>query len=87
MEKSNSSAYEWTYEYYYDYLDPVAVDASKLKYNRYSIVIIFWITMAAFIGLLFLILSSISGTKQLPRHQSGRRKPRRERNSSSKTVV
>lgn len=35
MEKStNSSAYVLTYEYYYDYLDPVAVDASKLKYNR-----------------------------------------------------
>lgn len=35
MEKStNSSAYVLTYEYYYDYLDPVAVDASKLVYNR-----------------------------------------------------
>ncbi|KAI5625673.1 hypothetical protein C0J50_14887 [Silurus asotus] len=68
MEKStNTSAYKWTYEYYYDYIDPVTVDASKLKYNRYSIVIIFWIAMAAFIGLLFLILSSISGTKCLPR--------------------
>ncbi|KAG7321821.1 hypothetical protein KOW79_014679 [Hemibagrus wyckioides] len=88
MEKStNSSAYVLTYEYYYDYLDPVAVDASKLKYNRYLIVIIFWIAMAAFIGLLFLILSNISGTKHLPGHQSGRRKPRRERSSSSKPVV
>ncbi|XP_047017428.1 melanocortin-2 receptor accessory protein-like [Ictalurus punctatus] len=87
MEKStNSSAYELTYEYYYDYIDPVAVDASKLNYNRYCIVIIFWIAMAAFIGLLFLILSSISGTKHLPRHQSSKRKPRRERRSSSKPV-
>lgn len=35
MEKSsNSSAYTWMYEYYYDYVDPVAVDASTLKYNR-----------------------------------------------------
>lgn len=40
MEKStNSSAYELTYDYYYDYLDPVAVDASKLKYNRCEFVL------------------------------------------------
>lgn len=25
-------SYEW--EYYYDYLDPVIVDESKLKYNK-----------------------------------------------------
>ncbi|XP_062873427.1 melanocortin-2 receptor accessory protein-like [Trichomycterus rosablanca] len=88
MEKSNnSSAYKWTYEYYYDYVDPVAVDASTLKYNRYSIVIIFWIAMAAFIGILFLVLSSISGAKHLPRHRSIRRNPRRERCSSSKPIV
>lgn len=31
---TNSSEYTWSYEYYYDYLDPVPVDASKLKYNR-----------------------------------------------------
>lgn len=40
MEKStNSSAYEWGYEYYYGYVDPVAVDASKLKYNRCEFVL------------------------------------------------
>lgn len=33
MENSTSAArYEW--EYYYDYLDPVIVDESKLKYNK-----------------------------------------------------
>lgn len=31
---TNSTGYIWTYEYYYDYLDPVPVDASKLKYNK-----------------------------------------------------
>uniref|UniRef100_A0A8B9GQE1 Melanocortin 2 receptor accessory protein n=1 Tax=Astyanax mexicanus TaxID=7994 RepID=A0A8B9GQE1_ASTMX len=63
MEKpSNSSAYEMTYEYYYDYMDPVMVNARSLRYNRYSIVIIFWIIMAAFIGLFFLILTNISRT-------------------------
>lgn len=33
MENSTSAVpYEW--EYYYDYLDPVFVDESKLKYNK-----------------------------------------------------
>lgn len=33
MENStNTFAYEW--EYYYDYVDPVTVDESKLKYNK-----------------------------------------------------
>ena len=33
MENSNNTiAYEW--EYYYDYVDPVTVDESKLKYNK-----------------------------------------------------
>ena len=33
MENSTSALpYEW--EYYYDYLDPVIVDESKLKYNK-----------------------------------------------------
>uniref|UniRef100_A0A8C1DMF4 Melanocortin 2 receptor accessory protein n=1 Tax=Cyprinus carpio TaxID=7962 RepID=A0A8C1DMF4_CYPCA len=51
------SEYVWDYEYYYDYIDPVSVNASTLKYNRYSIVIIFWIILAAFIGFFFLILN------------------------------
>uniref|UniRef100_A0A8C5FXA9 Melanocortin 2 receptor accessory protein n=1 Tax=Gadus morhua TaxID=8049 RepID=A0A8C5FXA9_GADMO len=61
MENStNEKQYRWEYEYYYDYLDAVIVDESKLKYNKYSIVIIFWITMAAFVGFLFLILTLMS---------------------------
>lgn len=33
MENSTSALhYEW--EYYYDYLDPVIVNESKLKYNK-----------------------------------------------------
>lgn len=33
MENSTSAVpYEW--EYYYDYIDPVIVDESKLKYNK-----------------------------------------------------
>uniref|UniRef100_A0A672KUA5 Melanocortin 2 receptor accessory protein n=1 Tax=Sinocyclocheilus grahami TaxID=75366 RepID=A0A672KUA5_SINGR len=62
-----SSEYVWDYEYYYDYIDPVSVNATTLKYNRYSIVIIFWIILAAFIGFFFLILSLISHSRQLPR--------------------
>ncbi|XP_026138639.1 melanocortin-2 receptor accessory protein [Carassius auratus] len=63
----SSSEYVWDYEYYYDYIDPVSVNASALKYNRYSVVIIFWIILAAFIGFFFLILSLISHSRQLPR--------------------
>ncbi|XP_070685443.1 melanocortin-2 receptor accessory protein [Pempheris klunzingeri] len=70
MENSTSAApYEW--EYYYDYLDPVIVEASKLEYNKYSIVIIFWIIMAAFVGFLFLSLKLMSFSGNLPRsHRS-----------------
>lgn len=31
---TKSSEYVWDYEYYYDYIDPVSVNASTLKYNR-----------------------------------------------------
>uniref|UniRef100_A0A3Q3GZT2 Melanocortin 2 receptor accessory protein n=1 Tax=Labrus bergylta TaxID=56723 RepID=A0A3Q3GZT2_9LABR len=59
MENSTSAVtYEW--EYYDDYLDPVVVDQNKLKYNKYSIVIIFWIVLAAFVGFLFLSLNIMS---------------------------
>ncbi|XP_042270492.1 melanocortin-2 receptor accessory protein-like [Thunnus maccoyii] len=66
MENSTSALpYEW--EYYYDYLDPVIVDESKLKYNKYSIVIIFWIILAAFVGFLFLSLNLMSRSGNLTR--------------------
>ncbi|XP_072547961.1 melanocortin-2 receptor accessory protein [Salminus brasiliensis] len=93
MERStNSSVSEMTYEYYYDYLDPVVVNARSLRYNRYSIVIIFWIIMAAFIGLFFLILTNISRTGFQIRHPSITRKGslllrKKERCPSSKPLV
>ncbi|TKS80798.1 Melanocortin-2 receptor accessory protein 2A [Collichthys lucidus] len=62
----NSTSQEW--EYYYDYLDPVIVDESQLKYNKYSIVIIFWILLAAFVGFLFLCLNLMSRSENLPRN-------------------
>ncbi|CAK6968908.1 melanocortin-2 receptor accessory protein-like [Scomber scombrus] len=65
MENSTSAlSYEW--EYYYDYIDPVIVDESKLKYNKYSVVIIFWIILAAFVGFLFLSLNLMSRSGNLP---------------------
>lgn len=68
MENSTSTApYEW--EYYYYYLDLEIVDESKLKYNKYSIVIIFWIILAAFVGFLFLSLNLMSYSGNLPRSQ------------------
>ncbi|XP_070399943.1 melanocortin-2 receptor accessory protein [Nothobranchius furzeri] len=81
---SSDTSYEW--EYYYDYIDPVAVDASQLKYNKCklftpfigcnclplldpslpdSIVIILWVTLAAFLGFLFLTLNLMSLTGKL----------------------
>ncbi|MFT7818488.1 melanocortin-2 receptor accessory protein, partial [Arapaima gigas] len=63
---TNSSDYEWKYEYFYDYLEPVIVDETKLKFNKHSIVIIFWIGMAAFVIFLFLILMRLSR----PGHQA-----------------
>uniref|UniRef100_A0A667XUB2 Melanocortin 2 receptor accessory protein n=1 Tax=Myripristis murdjan TaxID=586833 RepID=A0A667XUB2_9TELE len=66
--------YVWDYEYYYDYLDPVIVDESKLKYNKYSIVIIFWIVLAAFVGFLFFILTQMSRRGNLLRSHSSQSK-------------
>ncbi|KAK5868905.1 hypothetical protein PBY51_009880 [Eleginops maclovinus] len=66
MENSTSAVpYEW--EYYYDYIDPTIVDESKLKYNKYLIVIIFWIILAAFMGFLFLSLNLMSRNGNFPR--------------------
>lgn len=89
---TNAVPYEW--EYYYDYLDPVIVDESKLKYNKCksfffiiccifilccmklklilcspsdSIVIVFWIVLAAFVGFLFVTLNLMSRSGNLPR--------------------
>ncbi|KAG7455581.1 melanocortin-2 receptor accessory protein [Solea senegalensis] len=74
MENSNSTvSYEW--EYYYDYIDPVIVDESKLKYNKYTIVIIFWICLAAFVGFLFLFLNLMSSSGNIQRSKiKGRRR-------------
>lgn len=64
---TSAVSYEW--EYYYDYVDPLTVDASKLKYNKYSIVIIFWIILAAFVGFLFLSLNLMSQSGNFLRSQ------------------
>ncbi|KAL3057635.1 hypothetical protein OYC64_007985 [Pagothenia borchgrevinki] len=70
MENSTTAVpFEW--EYYYDYIDLSIVDESKLKYNKYSIVIIFWIILAAFMGFLFLSLNLMSHSGNLQRrHRS-----------------
>nr|XP_060626415.1 melanocortin-2 receptor accessory protein [Anolis sagrei ordinatus] len=58
--RTNISDYIWSYEYYMDYLDPIPVDASKLKANRHSIIIAFWIGLASFVAFLFFILFYMS---------------------------
>ncbi|XP_068507417.1 melanocortin-2 receptor accessory protein [Syngnathus scovelli] len=80
MDNSTSAPFDG-WEYYYDYVDPVIVDQSKLKYNKYSIVIAFWITLAAFVGVLFLTLNLMSGSGHLP--WRCRRRSRRRNTSSS----
>ncbi|XP_027854831.1 melanocortin-2 receptor accessory protein [Xiphophorus couchianus] len=62
---TSAPLYEW--EYYLDYLDPVFVDESQLKYHKYSIVIILWVSLAAFVGFLFLILNLMSLSVKLPK--------------------
>ncbi|XP_012665125.1 melanocortin-2 receptor accessory protein [Otolemur garnettii] len=70
---TNISAPYNSYEYYMDYLDLIPVDEKKLKAPKYSIVIVFWVSLAAFVLLLFLILlyMSWSGSPQMrsgPQH-------------------
>ncbi|XP_014875167.1 melanocortin-2 receptor accessory protein [Poecilia latipinna] len=62
---TSAPLYEW--EYYLDYLDPVFVDESQLKYHKYSIVIILWVSLATFVGFLFLILNLMSLSVELPK--------------------
>ncbi|XP_014108966.1 PREDICTED: melanocortin-2 receptor accessory protein [Pseudopodoces humilis] len=64
--RTNSSEYFWSYEYYWDYIDPIPVDGSKLKVNKYSIVIAFWVGLAAFVTFLFLILLGMSCSGSTP---------------------
>uniref|UniRef100_A0A8C3QTS9 Melanocortin-2 receptor accessory protein n=1 Tax=Cyanoderma ruficeps TaxID=181631 RepID=A0A8C3QTS9_9PASS len=64
--RTNSSEYFWSYEYYWDYIDPIPVDGSKLEVNKYSIVIAFWVGLAAFVMFLFLILLCMSCSGSTP---------------------
>ncbi|XP_023561352.1 melanocortin-2 receptor accessory protein [Octodon degus] len=78
--RTNTSAPYYSYEYYLDYLDLIPVDEKKLKANKYAIVIAFWVSLAAFVILLFLILlcMSWSGSWQMrngPQHPECRRSP------------
>ncbi|MBN3309010.1 MRAP protein, partial [Amia calva] len=57
---TNTSEYVWTYEYFYDYIDPVVVDEKQLRFNKYTIVILFWVGLAGFVAFLFLILLQMS---------------------------
>ncbi|XP_077396815.1 melanocortin-2 receptor accessory protein [Festucalex cinctus] len=82
MPNSTSVAFiGW--EYYYGYVDPVVVDESKLKHNKYSIVIAFWVTLAAFVGVLFLSLNLMSGSGRLP----WRRRRRSQRRNTSSSLI
>ncbi|XP_027834163.2 melanocortin-2 receptor accessory protein isoform X1 [Ovis aries] len=64
--RTNTSAPYYSYEYYLDYLDLMPVDEKKLSANKHSIAIAFWVSLAAFLVFLFLILlyMSWSGSPQ-----------------------
>ncbi|XP_045641657.1 melanocortin-2 receptor accessory protein [Ursus americanus] len=65
--QTNASTPYDSYEDYLDYLDLIPVDERKLKANKYLIVITFWVSLAFFVMLLFLILlyMSWSGSSQV----------------------
>ncbi|XP_006753189.1 PREDICTED: melanocortin-2 receptor accessory protein [Myotis davidii] len=70
---SNASAPSFGYEYYLDYLDLLPVDEKQLRAHKYSVVIAFWASLAAFVVLLFLVLLSMSrrapgARSSAPRH-------------------
>uniref|UniRef100_A0A286Y511 Melanocortin 2 receptor accessory protein n=1 Tax=Cavia porcellus TaxID=10141 RepID=A0A286Y511_CAVPO len=60
MNTTNTSTPYYSYEYYLDYLDFLPVDEKKLKVHKHSIAIAFWVSLAAFVMLLFLILLCMS---------------------------
>uniref|UniRef100_A0A5F8GHV7 Melanocortin 2 receptor accessory protein n=1 Tax=Monodelphis domestica TaxID=13616 RepID=A0A5F8GHV7_MONDO len=64
--RTNSTHSYYSYEYYMDYVDLPQVDERKLKANKYSIVIAFWVSLAAFVVLLFLILLYMSWSGSVP---------------------
>ncbi|XP_037666639.1 melanocortin-2 receptor accessory protein [Choloepus didactylus] len=68
--RTNASIPYDSYEYYLDYLDLIPVDEKKLKANKHLVVIAFWVSLAAFVVLLFLILlyMSWSGPLQVRNH-------------------
>ncbi|XP_043975290.1 melanocortin-2 receptor accessory protein-like [Gambusia affinis] len=78
---TSAPLYEW--EYYLDYLDPVFVDESQLKYHKYSIVIILWVSLAAFVGFLFLILNLMSLSVKLPKINKSKVKRHHKSSGSS----
>uniref|UniRef100_A0A3Q1JPX5 Melanocortin 2 receptor accessory protein n=1 Tax=Anabas testudineus TaxID=64144 RepID=A0A3Q1JPX5_ANATE len=67
LATNSTSAVPYEWEYYYDYLDPVFVDESKLTYNKYLVVITCWIVLIAFVGFLFLSLNLMSCSRNLLR--------------------
>ncbi|KAM7132323.1 melanocortin-2 receptor accessory protein isoform 2-T2 [Molossus nigricans] len=54
--RSNASAPYYSYEYYLDYLDLLPVDEKELRAHKHSIAIAFWVSLVAFVVLLFLML-------------------------------
>ncbi|XP_066115632.1 melanocortin-2 receptor accessory protein isoform X2 [Saccopteryx bilineata] len=57
---TNASAPLYSYEYYLDYLDLIPVDENKLGAHKHSVAIAFWVSLAVFMVLLFLVLLSMS---------------------------
>uniref|UniRef100_A0A671DLM4 Melanocortin 2 receptor accessory protein n=1 Tax=Rhinolophus ferrumequinum TaxID=59479 RepID=A0A671DLM4_RHIFE len=73
--RTNASSLYYSYEYYMDYLDLIPVDEKKLTANKHSIVIAFWLSLAAFVVLLFLILLYMSCSGSLHGRNNGHHHP------------
>uniref|UniRef100_A0ABI7XXZ6 Melanocortin 2 receptor accessory protein n=1 Tax=Felis catus TaxID=9685 RepID=A0ABI7XXZ6_FELCA len=71
--QTNASTLYDSYEYYLDYVDLIPVDERKLKANKYLIVIAFWVSLALFVMLLFLILLYMSWSGSSQQSDPGRR--------------
>ncbi|XP_063812469.1 melanocortin-2 receptor accessory protein [Pseudophryne corroboree] len=76
MGRSGNSTipnYTLSYEYYFDYVDPLPFDERELKASKYSIIIAVWVGLAAFSVFLFLILLYMSRTDSVRTKYTARR--------------
>ncbi|XP_037017373.2 melanocortin-2 receptor accessory protein [Artibeus jamaicensis] len=75
VDGTNTSAPNYSYEYYLGYLDPDPVDERKLGAHKHAIAIAFWVGLAAFLLLLLLTLLCVSWSGSQPARNHARHQP------------